>query len=117
VDGFALPTDAAVCPGSEMLGTVVDPDAVEVLRYNMSMTREEYEVYEKSVADFLKREGLANLSSKSSEPFFSWHACECCGDTLGGNREEANGYNPTTKEVQDYEFICEDCIYYVEYGN
>jgi len=30
VDGFALPMENAHCPGSEMLGTVVDADAEEV---------------------------------------------------------------------------------------
>ena len=34
----------------------------------------------------------------------------------GGDREEANGYNPTTHEVQTYELTCIDCIYYAECG-
>lgn len=64
----------------------------------------------------MKSEGITNLSSTSEEPFFSWHACECCGSSLGGNRENCNGYNPTTKEIKEYEYICDDCIYYAEYG-
>jgi hypothetical protein len=80
------------------------------------MTRAEYAEYQQAVADFFEHEGIANLSSTSSEPFFFWRPCQCCGTALGGNREEANGYNPTTQEVQDYDCICTDCIYYAEYG-
>lgn len=29
---------------------------------------------------------------------------------------ECDAYNRNTREVQDYDFICEDCAYYVEYG-
>lgn len=80
------------------------------------MTKAEYAEYQEAVADFFEREGIANLSGMSNESFFSWRRCQCCGQGLGGDREEANGYNPTTQEVQTYEFICSDCIYFVEYG-
>jgi hypothetical protein len=105
------------------------------------MTKAEYAAYQEAVAEFMKREGLANLTSGHyqcpdckvefedngkcpkcgadreclDEPYFSWHRCDCCGSSLGGNREFATGYNPTTKEVQEYS-ICEDCVYYAEYG-
>lgn len=49
------------------------------------------------------------------EPYFSWSGCDCCGGLLGGNREHASGYNPKTKEIQEYK-VCTDCIYYAEYG-
>jgi hypothetical protein len=80
------------------------------------MDKQEYAEYQAAVADFMESEGLSNLSSTSEEPFFSWHPCQCCGTHLGGDREECNGYNPTTKEVQEYDNICMDCIYYSEYG-
>lgn len=80
------------------------------------MTKQEYADYQAAVADFMEREGLANLSSKTGETFFSWRPCQCCGTTLGGDREECNGYNPTTQEVQEYDCVCTDCIYYSEYG-
>lgn len=100
------------------------------------MNKQEYAAYQAAVADFMQREGIRNLTSghlrcpecgaevqegKCSkhglvdEPFFSWSACECCGTTLGGNREHATGYNPTTEEIQEYT-VCEDCVYYAEYG-
>lgn len=84
------------------------------------MTSKEYADYQQSVASFFQREGVANLSTISDdngtcEPFFSSRQCDCCGSYLGGNRYDANGYNPTTKEVYEYQ-ICEDCAYYVEYG-
>ncbi len=100
------------------------------------MNKQEYAEYEKSVKAFMEREGIDNLSSghihypeckaelddgecpthgQVDEPFFSWGACDCCGTHLGGNREHATGYNPTTKEIQEYT-ICEDCVYYSAYG-
>ena len=100
------------------------------------MTRDEYESYRAAVAAFMEREGIRNLSSGPSrcpecgseledgncqthglvnEPFFSWRPCDCCGTSLGGNREHATGWNPTKKQVQEYT-ICEDCVYYAEYG-
>jgi len=85
------------------------------------MTKQDYENYKKSVEEFFEGEGVSNLTCVATEdgmvePSFSWRACECCKTTLGGDRYECNGYNPTTKEVQDYEFICGDCVYFVEYG-
>ena len=80
------------------------------------MTKADYAEYEQAVAEFFEREGIANLSSTSSESFFSWGSCQCCGSGLGGDREEANGFNPNTQEVQTYGCICTDCIYYAEYG-
>jgi hypothetical protein len=84
------------------------------------MTKQEYADYEAAVAEFFSH-GLTNLSTKSdengnTEPYFSWRPCQCCGTHLGGNRYDCNGYNSKTKEVEDYEFICEDCVYYAEYG-
>lgn len=85
------------------------------------MTKQEYAEYENAVSEFMNSEGLANLTTVSNEngvtePYFSWRACECCKTTLGGDRYTCNGFNPTTKEIQEYEFICEDCVYYSEYG-
>ena len=83
------------------------------------MTTQAYTQYQARVARFFKEEGINNLTTdyeKNGEAFFSWQPCDCCGSRLGGNREKASGYNPTTKEVQEYERVCLDCIYYVEYG-
>ena len=52
----------------------------------------------------------------TAEPYFSWRRCDCCGSTLGGNREDCIGYNPTTGKVQGDYSVCVDCIYYNEYG-
>lgn len=90
------------------------------------MTKIEYAAYEAAVADFMAREGIANLSTGHykcpdckvqfddggkcpdcgadqqcvNEPFFSWGSCDCCGSQQGGNREFATGYNPATNRVQ-----------------
>ena len=105
------------------------------------MTKNEYMQYERSVADFMRREGIENLTAGHfscpdcnvefndndkcvkcggdqavfNEPFFSWVACDCCGDSTGGNREFATGYNPVENKVRSYN-LCEDCVYYSEYG-
>ena len=95
------------------------------------MTKDEYAAYEAVVADFFKREGLNRLTADTDayrhdqglgpdddpviEPHFSWRWCDCC-EGLAGDRIDCHGYNPTTREVQDGYSVCEDCIYYAEYG-
>jgi len=81
------------------------------------MTKEEYAAYEQRVRNFFEREGINSLTQADleREGYFSWRKCECCGG-LAGDRWECNGYNPTSKEVQDGYEICTDCLYYVEYG-
>jgi hypothetical protein len=105
------------------------------------MNKAEYAEYETAVANFFEREGIENLTSGHitcpectvefddndkcpecgtsrecwNEPFFSWSPCDCCGSHLGGNREHATGYNRKAKEISKYT-ICEDCVYYAEYG-
>lgn len=106
------------------------------------MKKDEYASYEAAFAAFMAREGLQNLSSGHfqcpnchvefaddgkcpecgsdreswNEPSFSWRNCDCCGTSLGGDRYYASGWNPTTKEICEYEYVCPDCIYYAEYG-
>jgi hypothetical protein len=76
--------------------------------------------YQARVAEFFSH-GLNNLSAKSDEngtcePFFSWRHCQCCGTHLAGDRYECDGYNGVTDEVEEYDCICGDCVYYAEYG-
>jgi hypothetical protein len=78
------------------------------------MNKTEYADYCASVAEFFKQAGIQNLTG-DGEPFFSWRQCECCRTTLGGDREVATGWNPTTHEVATY-VVCSDCIYFAEYG-
>jgi len=103
------------------------------------MTKAEYAQYQANFDAFLKREGIDSFSTGSldhdyvnpcesdnhmhddngdyaNEPYFSWSPCDCCGTTLGGHREDCIAYNPNTKEIQGDYRICEDCIYYNEYG-
>jgi hypothetical protein len=47
---------------------------------------------------------------------FSWWPCDVCGSRLGGNRSTCIGHNPTTHAVQGEFEVCDDCLYYVEYG-
>ena len=80
----------------------------------MSMTKQEYADYEAAVKAFFEKEGI-NCLSTDGEAYFSWRHCDCCSRPLGGNRYNAKGYNPTTKEIYEYS-VCTECAYYVEYG-
>lgn len=94
----------------------------------------EYARYQQTVAQFIADEGLSFLSTGCSpnidsdeyehecEPWFSWRPCAMCKCALGGMREylfarTSNGErseewtNPVVRFV-----ICEDCVYYTEYG-
>jgi hypothetical protein len=81
------------------------------------MTHKEYEEFKKDFADFMEREGLDNLSLQSdcNEPYFSWRACVVCG-AIAGDRYDCNGYSTRDKEVKEYEGVCQDCVYFAEYG-
>ena len=96
------------------------------------MTREEYERYQKAVAESLV--GLTAISSGYCsgcdecslycdgdgdgdpiiEPWYSQRRCEVCGLTLAGNRYPVHGV------TEDNEIVhldaCENCVYYIEYG-
>lgn len=89
----------------------------------------EYAEYESRVAQFVAIEGLSHLSTgcspygrpedgqednQDSEPWFSWKPCQMCGCTLGGMREYLFGRD-TAQEICQF-MICEDCVYYVNYG-
>jgi hypothetical protein len=83
-------------------------------------TKADYEEYKTRFKEFMERQGITNLSTVSDEEgkierYFSWRPCDCCQRGLAGNRVEASGYNPATKQAQEYE-ICEDCEYYAAYG-
>ncbi len=103
------------------------------------MTKQEYAEYQERVENYLhgltavstgpcpgcpdcedyrqhKTEDAAEDAAEDeylAEPFFTWHSCEVCGDSQGGNREPWHG-------VADGEIVhgdcCEDCVYYLNYG-
>lgn len=88
----------------------------------------DYAQYQQTVAKFVASEGLTFLSTGTwdyehdgerpedwdGEPWFSWKSCECCGSHLGGDREYLYARNSADEFVQFT--ICEDCVYYTEYG-
>ncbi len=87
------------------------------------MKKSEYVEYQERVANFFVNEGINCCCAKSNEdcegginePYTSSCMCDCCEDTQQGDRIDAHGFNPTTKEIQEYS-ICTDCEYYLEYG-
>jgi hypothetical protein len=107
------------------------------------MNHADYLEYQADVEDFRQREGLTHLvpgnpevceacggewdqdhefcirCGESSEsqggPWFSKLPCDCCGTTIQGYRELANGFNASDTAVKRYT-ICTDCAYYAEYG-
>lgn len=78
------------------------------------MTKQEYRQYQRNFEAFMNYEGITNLTGEG-ETYFSWRACNCCGTRLGGQRQQAKGFNPRTREVHEYE-VCMDCVWYAEYG-
>lgn len=85
------------------------------------MNKKEYKEYKARVEQFLENEGIHHLSAIADEngdyeEYFSWKPCDCCGDTLGGNRIDCNSYNPELREIVGPYRICTDCYYYAEYG-
>lgn len=96
------------------------------------MNQKDYQAYEKRVAAFIADEGLSFLSTGTDElmrsdndggnpdqwnnrdPWFSWNKCQCCKDSSGGSRQYLFARNKAN-EIVTFE-ICEDCVYYVEYG-
>lgn len=110
------------------------------------MNKKEYQEYKEAVAHTFKEDGITNLThgyltcpncnfdffqdavdietvkcgcgstkAELDEPSFSWRSCECCGSIFSGDRYHATGYSPKADGIIEYE-ICEDCLYYAEYG-
>lgn len=85
------------------------------------MTLKEYKEYERRVEIFFKKNNLTSLNPKrdlNGDPsvYFDWRPCECCRTHLGGDRQVCKGYDSQSKEVVQFEGICNDCVYYAEYG-
>jgi hypothetical protein len=79
------------------------------------MTTQDYAEFEQRFAAFMVSEGLRNLST-ISEPYFSWTSCACCESMYGGDRYDCNGWSERDSEIKTYEGVCQDCVYYAEYG-
>ena len=102
-------------------------------------TAADYAEFERRFAQFMDKENLTHLcgghlrcpecdtpgtddescpecGEAYNEPFFSWSSCDCCNRPLSGDREHASGCNRDTGEVQEYSGVCQDCLYYAEYG-
>ncbi len=83
------------------------------------MNKQEYKLYEESIERFNKAEKLKMLSMKKDkngecEEGFSWYWCDMCSRNLGGNRTVHLGLTKND-DIIEYE-LCDDCLYYNEYG-
>lgn len=85
------------------------------MRHN---TKSDYAAYCKAVESFLEwnnvKPGCHSPTQDQSEGFFSWQPCECCGSTLGGNRETYS-FAQTWGGIFEAD-ICQDCVYFLAYG-
>lgn len=50
------------------------------------------------------------------EPHFSWHWCDICGSTLGGDREEWHGVDSDGATIH-FNNACTDCVCYLANGD
>jgi len=50
------------------------------------------------------------------EQGFNVGGCDCCNDNLACDTMPVEGYNPTTKSVEDLGEICGECLYCITYG-
>ena len=68
----------------------------------------------KLIKNLVLLETVTNESGEPIDPFFSWLPCECCGDTLGGDRYEAYAFVKWGKGLKKHTkktlSICPDCI-------
>lgn len=64
---------------------------------------------------FFAREKIDVMSlEREQEPYFSWSSCDCCGSTLGGDRQDYIGFNSQEPDVE-YEYsVCVDCMFSLE---
>lgn len=54
----------------------------------------------------------------AEEPHFSWHACDCCGSDLGGDRHPAHGIAKINdRETLVHLDVCTDCLCYLANGD
>lgn len=83
------------------------------------MNKKQYDVYVKRFNEFMDNEDINCLNQQDNDDsyhaFFSWESCDVCG-TRSGSRYICNGYNPTTRQIQYDYCVCQDCVYFAEYG-
>lgn len=49
------------------------------------------------------------------DPYFSWHGCELCGNTLGNSYEPWHAIDQNGELIHG-EYACEDCVQYLANG-
>ena len=52
----------------------------------------------------------------AEEPWFSWHGCDSCGSTYGGDRHPAHGLDESSGDLLHLT-VCTDCLFYIANGD
>ncbi len=73
---------------------------------------------EQKIKEFLETEGLSTLTEidPNDEGYFTPKGCEICNDHVGNIVFDCNGFNPTTREIQETYQVCFECFYFINYG-
>lgn len=84
------------------------------------MTKVEYKKYQQRFENFMRDNVLNNISLVSDKDgnykgYFTWNLCPVCGNNLGHTGYNCNGYSDKYG-IMEFDNVCEDCIYYAEYG-
>lgn len=61
-------------------------------------------------------EGLVVSVDSDADSYFSWHRCESCGSTLGGDRHEVSWFSMDDHAVTGSGSVCTDCAHYIANG-
>lgn len=70
------------------------------------------------IDDSISDDEAQEILYDAAEPSFSWHQCDSCGSTLGGDRHDAHGLPIDRDGAFDYSqdmihlSICSDCLIY-----
>lgn len=77
---------------------------------------------EQKIREFMKTEGLSTLNEIDSDSSKDqlWKNCDICSnvstDYTGTIIYECEGFNLKTHTVQNGYQICDDCLYFINYG-
>lgn len=57
-----------------------------------------------------KNQAIVSNTDENFEPYFSWHPCDVCASSLGGNRFPVAIIEPGVGPIADELEACQDCF-------